>query len=470
MNIVYQKILIHGNFEILHTGHIRLFSYSKEIGRILVVGLCTSGLDDQEIQRRLNQLNSNIFVDQVVCYTDVEELIDEVLPDVLVKGREFVNVENIEESILKRYGGKVIFSSGESNISQPKILPDFLSTGNLVFNEINSYCTRNNISSSDLLEAIDEFGKVKVLIVGDVIVDEYIECSPIGLSQESATLVARPNWSRKYLGGAGIIAAHCAALGANTSLLTIVGDDEESVLVRNKCREFQVNLVPVLDKSHPTVLKQRFINGKQMLFRLNRFKHEGITREIRREIREGFEKIVENFDAVIFADFSYGVFDFDEAVALVSLAREKGAFVAADSQSSSQIGNLLRFKGANLICPTEREARMEVRNKEGLIVLSEKLLDQMDSQFIFLKLGADGMLINGRKLRTDHIPALNDNPIDVAGAGDSILATSTLAFSSGTNPYMAALLGNVAAALQVSRLGNTPIQSSALKEIIGQLN
>jgi bifunctional ADP-heptose synthase (sugar kinase/adenylyltransferase) len=207
-----------------------------------------------------------------------------------------------------------------------------------------------------------------------------------------------------------------------------------------------------------------------MLFRLNRFRQDGITKEIRKEIKRRFEESVGSFDAVIFADFSYGVFDVDDVNSLVSLARKQGAFVAADSQTSSQIGNLSRFKGSNLICPTEREARMEVRGQDGLIVLSQKLLEQVEADYIFLKLGADGLLINGEELRTDHIPALNDNPVDVSGAGDSLLAAATLSFASGANPYVSALLGNMSAALQISRLGNTPITGSTLKEIVGQLN
>lgn len=470
MRSLYKKVLIHGNFEILHTGHIRLFVYSKEIGEKLVVGLFTGELKEEEIQRRLLQLKASPFVDEILCFTDIENLIKEVRPDVLLKGREFVDKENVEEQIMSFYGGKVIFSSGESNVVQSNLIPNILTRTSIVSEVVKAFCDRNDISIDSLKDTIEKFSQLKVLVVGDVIIDEYIECSPTGLSQESGTLVARPLWSKQYLGGAGIIAAHCAALGASSTLLTILGEDSESLKVKDRCDNFNVNLIPIIDKTHPTVLKQRFINGKQMLFRLNRFRQDGITREIRKEIRKKFEESVGGFDAVILADFSYGVFDIDDVSSLISNARKNGAFVAADSQSSSQIGNISRFEGANLICPTEREARMEVREQDGLIVLSQKLLEQMKSDFIFLKLGADGLLINGANLRTDHIPALVENPVDVAGAGDSLLATSTLAFSVGANPYVAALLGNVAAALQVSRLGNTPIENSSLKEALNQLN
>jgi len=466
----YQKVLVHGNFEILHTGHIRLFAFSKDIGERLVVGLFTSGLQDEEIQRRLSQLNSNPFVDETICFTSIRELVETVKPDVVVKGREFVNVENVEEQIMSFYGGKVIFSSGDSNVVQTNFIPNILTKTNIVTEVVKSFCDRNKISPELLNNTIENFCKLKVLVVGDVILDEYIECSPIGLSQESRTLVARPTWTKQYLGGAGIIAAHCASLGASATLLTILGEDGESAQVVEKCYDFNVELISIKDKNHPTVLKQRFINGKQMLFRLNRFRQDGITREVRKEIRNRFEESVGQFDAVIFADFSYGVFDIDDVNSLVSSARNQGVFVAADSQTSSQIGNLSRFKGANLICPTEREARMEVRDQEGLIVLSHKLLEQMEADFIFLKLGADGLLINGGELRTDHIPSLIDNPVDVSGAGDSLLATSTLAFASGASPYVSALLGNITAALQISRLGNIPITDTSLKEILNQLN
>jgi sugar/nucleoside kinase (ribokinase family) len=148
-------------------------------------------------------------------------------------------------------------------------------------------------------------------------------------------------------------------------------------------------------------------------------------------------------------------------------------FVAADSQSSSQIGNLGKFEGADLICATEREARLELRNDvDGLAYIANSLRRKLKAVNLFLKLGGDGVLIDGyvkelnREIQTDRLPALNRNPVDVSGAGDSMLALSTLSFASGADIYQSALVSSLGAAIQISRQGNIPI---SLAEIIAKM-
>ena len=142
--------------------------------------------------------------------------------------------------------------------------------------------------------------------------------------------------------------------------------------------------------------------------------------------------------------------------------------MAADSQSSSQIGDIARFKKMNLITPTETEARISTRNKEdGLIIIADKLKNISDPQSILLKLGENGLLVhtsidNQTEWQTDKIDALNPFPKDVSGAGDSLLITSAMATASGANIWESAVLGSLAAAIQVSRIGNIPIKLDEL--------
>jgi bifunctional ADP-heptose synthase (sugar kinase/adenylyltransferase) len=144
--------------------------------------------------------------------------------------------------------------------------------------------------------------------------------------------------------------------------------------------------------------------------------------------------------------------------------------LVADSQSSSQIGNIARFKGMDMITPTEHEARISTRNYEdGLVVLAEQLKKQSLAQNILLKIGAEGLLIhagNGSKKnaewQTDRICALNSAPRDVAGAGDSLLITAALALACGADIWEASCLGSLAAAIQVGRVGNIPLTAKGL--------
>ena len=158
------------------------------------------------------------------------------------------------------------------------------------------------------------------------------------------------------------------------------------------------------------------------------------------------------------------------------LALAQGVTVAADSQSSSQVGDISRFQGTDLITPTEREARLSTRNAEdGLVILAEQLRQQARAYNILLKLGEEGLLIhagNGHRdpsgdWLTDRVPALNRVAKDVAGAGDSLLIASALTLASGGTIWEAACLGSLAAAIQVGRVGNTPVQR---QELLAELN
>ena len=131
----------------------------------------------------------------------------------------------------------------------------------------------------------------------------------------------------------------------------------------------------------------------------------------------------------------------------------------------------------DLIIPTEREARISLRNNEdGLIVIAEKLIQESKSKNLILKLGADGILIEDsiikpaykiRNRYTDRLPSFNNTPQDVAGAGDSMLVGSSLTLAAKGNIWESALIGSLMASIQVSRIGNIPIKT---KDLIGEIN
>ena len=141
---------------------------------------------------------------------------------------------------------------------------------------------------------------------------------------------------------------------------------------------------------------------------------------------------------------------------------------AADSQSSSQVGDISRFHGMNLITPTEREARISARNHEdGLVVMAEQLRKQASAENLLIKLGEEGVLIHPGETDPhfgldDRISALNSAAKDTSGAGDSLLIASAMALASGASIWEAACIGSLAAAIQVGRIGNTPIQAHEL--------
>ncbi len=186
---------------------------------------------------------------------------------------------------------------------------------------------------------------------------------------------------------------------------------------------------------------------------------------------EEIESCIDSCDLLVFSDFNYGCLPQDLVDKIINLCKNRNIFLAADSQSSSQEGDISRFKNMNLITPTEREARISIRNSDdGLVVLADKVVSASNAKNILLKLGSEGLLIYvSEKERkgnnfTDRIGALNSSPKDISGAGDSLLITTSMVMALGGTIWEASCIGSLAAAIHVGRVGNTPLKSKELLE------
>jgi rfaE bifunctional protein kinase chain/domain len=474
MNDKSNIVFVSGKFRVIHAGHMRLFRTATDFGQQLVVALDTDGLTAEEIHWRESILRNIEYVDRVIEFDgDIEKVLLEVRPDIVIKGHEFRNAQNQETQILSAYGGKLVFTSGANFYSES----DLIGSNDSEFIEKlaampQEFMTRNNLTTDRLLKVLNDFSKLRVCVIGDLIIDEYINCHPLGMSQEEPTVVVTPVDKRRYFGGAGIVAAHCKSLGAQTAFVTVTGEDEASKWAEEKATEYHLQSLSVTDRSRPTTLKQRYRSGTQTLLKISHLTQEFLDSEKESELIEKFSKLAKNLDVLILSDFSYGVLSPQIVERILGIAKDNGIFVSADSQSSSQIGNLGKFKNIDLVSATEREARLELKdNTSGLVVVAEGLRRELNSKNLLLKMGADGVLISsqdgkGQMLPTDEIPAINKNPVDTSGAGDSMLAGASLALASGSTIYEAALIGSVLAGIQVGRLGNVPIAHETVNSVL----
>jgi rfaE bifunctional protein kinase chain/domain len=308
-------------------------------------------------------------------------------------------------------------------------------------------------------------------VVGDLIIDEYITCQPLGMSQEDPTIVVTPVDATRFVGGAGIVAAHAAGLGAQVNFVSVIGADPIQGFAQQGLETYRVKAHLITDDSRPTTLKQRFRSKGKTLLRVSHLHQGSISTQLQAQVLDQVAAALAGADLLVFSDFNYGCLPQPLVDQILALAQAQGVMVAADSQSSSQVGDISRFQGTDLITPTEREARLSTRNAEdGLVILAEQLRQQARAYNILLKLGEEGLLIhagNGHRdpsvdWLTDRVPALNRAAKDVAGAGDSLLIASALTLASGGTIWEAACLGSLAAAIQVGRVGNTPVQRQEL--------
>jgi bifunctional ADP-heptose synthase (sugar kinase/adenylyltransferase) len=205
---------------------------------------------------------------------------------------------------------------------------------------------------------------------------------------------------------------------------------------------------------------------------VSHLRQHDISAELRETVLGRVREVLPDLDLLIFADFNYGFLPQSLVLAIEAECRQAGVIMAADSQSSSQMGDVSRFEGMKLITPTEREARLALQDFDsGLVVLAEKLMAKCGAENVAITLGSEGVLVqaSGRtalQLPTDRLPALNLAPKDVAGGGDSFLICAAMALAVGADIWEASYLGSLAAACQVGRVGNIPLTHEELaKEI-----
>jgi len=470
-----RTVFVSGHFNVLHPGHLRLLRFAKGYGDRLVVAVESDRLAGRAAhvpeQMRLQGVQSNSWVDEAFIVDEpIAEVIKRLKPDFVLKGKEHETRFNPELAALESYGGKLVFSSGETTFSSLDLIRKEFQEFDVRSIELPlDYMARHDITGARLASLAKSFANLRVCVVGDLIVDEYITCQPLGMSQEDPTIVVTPVDSIRFIGGAAIVAAHAAGLGAQVHLLSIAGADVTRDFAEQTLAAAQVRSQLLVDDSRPTTLKQRYRAKGKSLLRVSHLHQGPIPSELQSRMLASLERILnDGLDLLVFSDFNYGCLPQPLVDQMTRAAKHHGVMMAADSQSSSQVGDISRFAGMAILTPTEREARISTRNLEaGLVVLAEALKRQSSAQNILLKLGEEGLVIHAgtgttNDWLTDRVGALNSAPKDVAGAGDSLLITSAMALASGGNIWEAACLGSLAAAIQVGRVGNTPINTREL--------
>lgn len=473
-------VFVSGNFNIIHPGHLRLLRFAKECGDYLVVGV----LDDKspgsfmDEKLRLEGLQAISWVDYAFILRETPvAFIEKLQPAFVVKGKEHEERENPEKDILHQYGGKLLFSSGEISFSSVDLM-------NAEWKELSissikkpvDFPKRHKFSFSELIEINDRMKSLKICVLGDTIVDEYITCDAIGMSQEDPTIVVTPVAREKFIGGAGIVALHAGGLGADVHFFSVVGKDETYNYARKRLESLGVHIHLFQDESRPTTLKQRFRARQKTLLRVSHLRQHAIPTEVREQFYKEIADVLSDIDLVIFSDFNYGCLPQTLVDQVTAICDQKKIMMVADSQSSSQIGDISRFKKMTLVTPTEREARFAVHDFEsGLVVLAEKLRKKSATRNVIITLGEEGALIHAETEKegdwlTDRLPAFNMSPKDVSGAGDSFLTCTSMAMAVGADIWKSSYLGSLAAACQIGRVGNIPLTPKDIKAEINGIN
>lgn len=469
-----RTVFVSGTFNIVHPGHLRLLRFAAECGDFLIIGVLRDGLaENAQLNQdtRLDGVAAISWVDHAFILHDVPEyFVAELRPNVVVKGKEHENNDNPELISLQSYGGQLLFGSGDTTFSSLELIRnDTELINHSAITRPKEFIERHGLSIASLSSLLGSMRSLKVCVIGDTIVDEYIQCDPLGMSQEDPTIVVTPILTDRFIGGAAIVAAHARNIGAQSvDFISISGNDDIAQYVDDRLHSYGVSASLLRDDSRPTTLKQRYRAGNKTLLRVSHLRQHKISKALQRKAFDHVLASLEHADLVIFSDFNYGALPQALVDQIAKECHRRDIMMVADSQSSSQVGDVSRFKWTALITPTEREARIALGNYEdGLVVLAEALRQRAKSENVVITLGAEGLLIHAKtgqkgQWLTDRLAALNMAPRDPAGAGDSLLVCTAMALALGRNIWESIYLGSLAAACQVGRIGNVPLKASEL--------
>ena len=469
-------VLVQGNFDILHPGHIRLLRFAKECGDKLIVALNSD--KSMGSKSRVNEQHRLEMVQSLECVNEAflsdltpAETVKSLKPHIVVKGKEFESRHNPEHALVEMYGGKLIFGSGEFESNSEQYITRTISHGhNFDYKKCQSYATRHQFDYQSINTIFSQFSENRVAVIGEIIVDEYIQGTAVGLSQEDPTIVMTPDRADTFLGGAAITAGHIKGLGANqVTLFSVLGKDDKADYVKNHINAYNIDTILFDDGSRPTPLKSRYRAGNKTLLRVNQVRQHKISKEIQTDLYMQLESSIHNFDLLVFSDFNYGLLPQTLVDKVIALCNENNIRVVADSQTSSQVGDIARYKDMMLITPTEKEVRVALNNvDDGLPILAQKLCEKANPTSLVITLAGEGIFIHlptkDGQWENDMLPAINRNAVDPAGAGDCFLAASSLALCSGATPWQAFYIASIAAACQVDTLGNQPLSFNTLQQ------
>lgn len=473
-------VLCYGHFNTLHPGHFRYFDYARKFGKKLYI-LLQSDLDiEKDIrshyfsqQQRATALAQIEKIDGVILFENkLLQALRKIKADFLILGKEHENstapkILNAVQAF-KKSGGNVIFHAGDIVYADSKLehskIENIVEKRNKDFLNVLS---RNKIKKKRLLEIIKNINKVKLLVIGDTIVDEYIACDALGMSAEAPLVVFRELHSKNYIGGAAVVASHIKSLGADCKFISIVGNDEKGKVAIDFLKSSKIKNKIFVDDTRPTTFKTRYMVNNQKIFRVSRLKDHSIPSFLEKKIINEITKKSANYESILISDFVYGLITPNIINAIHKFSNSMNIPVFADVQSSSQYGNILKFKNVELLCPNEREARIALgNNDDSLENIAQQILQKSKSKYLILKLGSNGFISYDVKkngyIEREHFPALTINPLDETGAGDSLLSAITVCLAAGANLKEASAIATYMASLSVQTIGNKPIKRETL--------
>lgn len=319
----------------------------------------------------------------------------------------------------------------------------------------------------ELVRFIDEFPRATVLVLGDIIMDEYIWGDVFRISPEAPVPVVNVLQETKMLGGAGNVANNIASLGGRAILCGVVGNDRtgREIIEKIEALGFPTGGI-VLSSNRPTTIKSRIVAQSQQVVRFDRESREPIGKEEVSKLLSFISKMKNDIDAVLVSDYDKGVVSLEIISALKELRRGSRIIMAVDPKPS----HFEYYREIDVITPNHQEAaafcRIPIGDQESMVQAGTFMLTQLKCRCVLITQGKDGMMLFEENDEITHIPTVARKVFDVTGAGDTVISAFCLGLAAGMDFKSAATLSNFAAGIVVGEVGTSTVKAEELKQVI----
>ena len=398
----------HGVFDLLHIGHLKHFETAKKQGDILIVSVTPDQYIDKGFnrpffknQQRLESLSSISDINYVVLNNSstAVNIINKIKPNFFCKGPDYKNkkdditgqIEN-EISAVKKNGGKIIITN-DKTYSSSSILNDIYSTFNLdqkaFIKKIKKETQLTNFSTQ-----IKKLENLKVLVIGETIIDKYVFCEALGKSGKEPHLVLRDLYEETYLGGVIAIAKNISSFSKKITVLSCLGKDKKLNLIKKKLSK-NISFKYLIKSNSPTIVKKRYIEhvSKNKVLGVYSLNDELLNSSDELKFTKMILKEIKKYDVVIVSDYGHGLITNHAAKLICKNAK----FLALNAQANAaNIGyhTIQKYKNVDCVVMNEQELRQELRNKNDKVEnLAKKLAKILNIKNLVITRGSSGAFL-----------------------------------------------------------------------------
>jgi rfaE bifunctional protein kinase chain/domain/rfaE bifunctional protein nucleotidyltransferase chain/domain len=460
----------HGVFDLVHPGHIRHLAAAKKEGDILVVTITADSFVRRGPGRPI--FNEDLRAETLAAIGSVDfvsidhnptaiNTIKAIKPDVYVKGQEYEKKDKDvtgkiydEEEAIQSVGGRLAFTY-DITFSSSKLINEHL---DVYPPETRKYLKEMSAKYPiDVIsEKIKSTKKLKTLVIGDAIIDQYHYCESMGKSLKEHLVVSKYLAEESFAGGSLAVANHVAGLVGEVELVTVLGKKDPFEEFIKQRMQPNVSTKFFYRGDAPTTIKRRFVNSvlNRKLFEVCYMDDTPVTGELEKEIIDYLNKVIADYDLVIVADFGHGMLNQN----LVDIVCSKAKFMALNVQTNSAntgFNLVTKYHHSDYISIDEPEIRLAAHDKHGEMKnIMQDILKQLDCKNLMVTRGHQGSL-NYDKIEGFHqTPAFASKVVDRIGAGDALFAFTAPCMAMGFPKDLTSFIGNAVGALAVQIVCN----------------